>query len=311
MGVGVGRRTAAVLIDVVPVAAIWLAMSEAVTLLLTRTMVAPLPTDAHYDAFWQTVGVGSLVAVAGIYFTLSWWRGRTVGMALLGIEVLAETSGTALRAVQIGRRYLALYGWTLLLVVSAATGNSAVRGLVGLIALVWVIRVITSTKNSPTQQGLHDRFAHSRVTSPASDGATRRGRRRVPAVALAVALVFVAGYVGLTVAGGMVPNAVGGQVRFGTVAPNGCDYAEGTSEFPGGTRLYWVAYLAERVPAGTMLVIDTSENGQPKGSSSYATPNETDCLATTTATDPLPSGTFSVRILRDSAVEAEGTATLR
>jgi hypothetical protein len=139
----------------------------------------------------------------------------------------------------------------------------------------------------------------------------RRWGRRLLIVGLAVVVLAFVGYGGLIFLGGQVEKVLAGQVEFGTGAPSGCAVAGSATEFPVGTALYWGAYLRNEAPAGTTLVIEESKDGQVVGRTEYSTKDATNCLATSNATDPLPVGTYSIRILRDSNEEASGTITIR
>jgi uncharacterized RDD family membrane protein YckC len=100
--------------------------------------------------------------VNGIYFIGSWiYMRATPGQKVLGMQVGNETDGATLTMNQ------ALIRWVLLGapfgVAQALVGISGLAVLIGVAAIIWVIVLLVTTAQSPTKQGLHDRYAHSVV----------------------------------------------------------------------------------------------------------------------------------------------------
>ena len=104
-------------------------------------------------------GVVSL-AISGAYFIYMWTRMRyTVGMMLLGMQVGNETDGKTLTINQAAIRWALLYapaGLSFSIFAAPALG-----GLLVLAAFIWQIALLVTTAQSPTKQGLHDRYAHT------------------------------------------------------------------------------------------------------------------------------------------------------
>ena len=102
------------------------------------------------------------VAIA-VYFIYSWTRRRTIGMRMLGLQIGNSTDGATLTVEQSIRRWVALFGPSVVYEVVAAFGSASLTAVVGLIAFVWTVYLFIDTARSPTKQGFHDRFAGSAV----------------------------------------------------------------------------------------------------------------------------------------------------
>lgn len=110
-------------------------------------------------------GVIGIVVNAG-YFIYTWTRMRgTVGMKALGMQVGTETDGATLTTNQAVTRWLLLGG---VFSIAQLFNPLPLLGLLlALLALVWVIILLVTTAQSPTKQGLHDRYAHTMVVKAA------------------------------------------------------------------------------------------------------------------------------------------------
>jgi uncharacterized RDD family membrane protein YckC len=108
-------------------------------------------------------GVASVVIDAA-YFIGSWSGGRraTPAQRLFKLEVGNAFDGRSLSIAQAIRRWLGLGYWVSLfmLVTVASVASSLALG-------AWFIVLLTTTANSPTKQGLHDRFANTVVVRQA------------------------------------------------------------------------------------------------------------------------------------------------
>jgi len=114
------------------------------------------------------LGVGLVgVAIDGLYFVALWTSGwhATLGMRLIGIRVLRMTDGGVLPLDAAVVRWLALTGIVQLLAIVPVAG-----GLLGLVALIWVIVLLATTATDRLHQGFHDRWAGSVVVQPAPGG---------------------------------------------------------------------------------------------------------------------------------------------
>jgi uncharacterized RDD family membrane protein YckC len=102
------------------------------------------------------------LAISGAYFIYLWTSQRaTLGMRLLGLQVGNETDGATLTTNQAVTRWI-LLGAPLGLA-SALNQSPGIGILIGLVALVYFIALLVTTAQSPTKQGLHDRYAHTVV----------------------------------------------------------------------------------------------------------------------------------------------------
>jgi uncharacterized RDD family membrane protein YckC len=104
--------------------------------------------------------------INGIYFVGSWisWR-ASPGQRILGMQVGNETDGATLTTNQAITRWVLLgapFG-----IASALAGISGIGVVIALAALVWLIALLVTTAQSPTKQGLHDRYAHTVVVKAA------------------------------------------------------------------------------------------------------------------------------------------------
>jgi uncharacterized RDD family membrane protein YckC len=107
------------------------------------------------------------VAIGGLYFVAFWtsgWR-ATLGMRLIGIRLLQTVDGAPLSLEAAITRWLALLGIVQLLSILPFA-----QGVLGLIALVWVIVLLVTTATDRLHQGMHDRWAGSVVVQPAPGG---------------------------------------------------------------------------------------------------------------------------------------------
>ena len=125
-----------------------------------------LATDGSIagDVNYLTVLAGAVIgiAVSFAYFFLLWTTQRaTLGMRVLGLQVGNETDGATITSNQSAIRWAALFGPAAL---SQAFWPVPVVGpLIGLVSFVWVLALLVTTAQSPTKQGLHDRYAHTMV----------------------------------------------------------------------------------------------------------------------------------------------------
>jgi uncharacterized RDD family membrane protein YckC len=103
------------------------------------------------------------VLLSLVYFVGFWSGGRraTIGQRLFAIQVGNAFDGKPLTLEQAIRRWLG-YG-SFLGLFSILPG---IGGLASLIEFVWDIALLITTAQSPTKQGLHDRFANTALVRP-------------------------------------------------------------------------------------------------------------------------------------------------
>lgn len=126
------------------------------------------------------------------YFVVSWTGGRraTIGQRIFSIQVGNAFDGRALTLEQAIRRWIGLGSIIGLLGIVPDLVSVS-----GLIALVWFIVLLITTVNSPTKQGLHDRFANTALVRPA--GAST-GMAKACLVIVIVLLVLSVGLVAVS-----------------------------------------------------------------------------------------------------------------
>lgn len=104
---------------------------------------------------------------AAAYFIYTWVAMRgTVGMRLLGMQIGHEADGRTLTYQQAAMRFALLFGpgFVAGLVSSFALSLGLIASLV---SFIWFIALLVTTAQSPTKQGLHDRYAHTMVVKAA------------------------------------------------------------------------------------------------------------------------------------------------
>jgi uncharacterized RDD family membrane protein YckC len=135
----------------------------------TRTVLDPTqPFGFRIETNFVSTLVSAIanLAVTGAYFVYTWMNMRgTPGMKVLGMQVGNETDGRTITMNQAITRFLLLgapFG-----LAQALTGISSLSVIIGLIAFIYFIALLVTTAQSPTKQGLHDRYAHTVVVKAA------------------------------------------------------------------------------------------------------------------------------------------------
>lgn len=101
-------------------------------------------------------------AVWAAYFIYLWSAQRaTLGMRVLGMQIGHESDGRSLTTSQAGIRFAILFGPQIVIGLLASFVPSL--GLISFVGLAWLIYVLLSISQSPTKQGVHDRYAQSMV----------------------------------------------------------------------------------------------------------------------------------------------------
>ena len=120
------------------------------------------------DVNYATVLVTALVSTAinGVYFVWTWTQMRgSLGQKLLSMQVGNEGDGKTLTTNQAVTRWIFLgapFG-----IACALNPIPALGIIIALAALAWFIALLVTTAQSPTKQGLHDRYAHTMVVKAA------------------------------------------------------------------------------------------------------------------------------------------------
>jgi uncharacterized RDD family membrane protein YckC len=160
----------AYIIDIIILAVIGIVVGILVAAIAgpTVTFIDPNNPFGNYNVNTGAVILSTILStvVNGIYFVGSWitWR-ATPGQRVLGMQVGNETDGATLTTNQAITRWILLgapFG-----IASALVGLSGLQALIGLAAVIWIIVLLVTTAQSPTKQGLHDRYAHTVVVKSA------------------------------------------------------------------------------------------------------------------------------------------------
>jgi uncharacterized RDD family membrane protein YckC len=120
------------------------------------------------DVNYATVLVTALVSTAinGVYFIWTWTQMRgSLGQKLLSMQVGNEGDGKTLTTNQAVTRWIFLgapFG-----IAGALNPIPALGIIIAIAALAWFIALLVTTAQSPTKQGLHDRYAHTMVVKAA------------------------------------------------------------------------------------------------------------------------------------------------
>jgi uncharacterized RDD family membrane protein YckC len=120
------------------------------------------------DVNYVTVLVTAVVSTAinGIYFVWTWTNMRgSLGQKVLSMQVGNEGDGKTLTMNQAITRWIFLgapFG-----IAGALNPIPALGIIIALAALAWFIALLVTTAQSPTKQGLHDRYAHTMVVKAA------------------------------------------------------------------------------------------------------------------------------------------------
>jgi uncharacterized RDD family membrane protein YckC len=100
------------------------------------------------------------------YFMYTWVNMRgTLGMKALGLQIGHEADGRTLTYEQAAWRFGVLFGPQI--VVGLLGAIIPALNILGLLSFVWLIYVLITIAQSPTKQGIHDKFAHSMVVKAA------------------------------------------------------------------------------------------------------------------------------------------------
>jgi len=171
----VPNRSIAYIVDLIILFIINIIVSIVIGAILgpaTKVSINSNATDfsnlVNADVNYATVLVTALVSTAinGVYFIWTWMNQRgSLGQKLLSMQVGNEGDGKTLTMNQAVTRWIFLgapFG-----IAGALNPIPALGILIGLAALAWFIALLVTTAQSPTKQGLHDRYAHTMVVKAA------------------------------------------------------------------------------------------------------------------------------------------------
>jgi len=154
----VPNRVIAMIIDVVAIIIVYVIVGiVTVALLGTDTIIGAVANPTAL----LVQNILSYVLWAA-YFMYTWVAMRgTLGMRLLGLQIGHEQDGRNLNYTQAAYRFGVLFGPQIVIGILAALVPAL--GALGLLGFVWLIYVLYTMAQSPTKQGIHDRYANSMV----------------------------------------------------------------------------------------------------------------------------------------------------
>jgi uncharacterized RDD family membrane protein YckC len=157
-----GRRVGALIIDAFVIGIVSLVVGAIANVpgLAQTTSSNTSTTYMLTNSGWSSL----LVAiVSGLYCIGGWlvWSG-TPAQRLLGIHVYRFTGPQALAFEAAALRWVLLFGVGSVIGALAIVSPS-LQGILGLGQLAWLVVLIVTTSQSPTKQGIHDRYAGSLV----------------------------------------------------------------------------------------------------------------------------------------------------
>ena len=159
----VPNRSIAMVIDVVAMVVVYFIIGV-VTIAIFGTQLGFGITVVSTTALLAQWLIGQLIWAG--YFIYTWVAMRgTIGMRLLGIQIGHETEGRNLTYEQAAWRFGVLFGPNIVLGLLAAFVPGL--GVLGFLGLAWLIYVVVTIAQSPTKQGIHDKYGHSMVVKAA------------------------------------------------------------------------------------------------------------------------------------------------
>jgi uncharacterized RDD family membrane protein YckC len=160
----VPNRIIALIIDAIILFIIQIIVGIVLGAILGPTVNADFSNPNFGTVNWTSAIVSAIVnlAISAAYFAYFWTTSRaTPGQRVLGMQVGSETDGATLTLNQ------ALTRWALLFLPSSISfvfyGLPTIGILWSLLVLIYYIALLVTTAQSPTKQGLHDRYAHTVV----------------------------------------------------------------------------------------------------------------------------------------------------
>ncbi len=154
----VPNRAIAMIIDVIGIVIVQF------ILVAIATAIFGVPTVFGSIATPTALLVGNLLAfvVWAAYFIFLWVNMRgTVGMKALGLQIGHESDGRTITYQQAAVRFGVLFGPQI--VVGLLSAVVPALGILGLLSFVWLIYVLITMAQSPTKQGIHDKYAQTMV----------------------------------------------------------------------------------------------------------------------------------------------------
>jgi uncharacterized RDD family membrane protein YckC len=135
-----------------------------ITVAVLGTSIGTIQLQTTASVFVQQI-LG--YAIGAAYFIYTWTAMRgTIGMKALGMQIGNESDGSTITLNTAVIRYAIMFGPGFVAgIVSSISLNLGV--IASLVSLIWFIALVVTTAQSPTKQGLHDRYAHTMVVKAA------------------------------------------------------------------------------------------------------------------------------------------------
>jgi len=157
----VPNRIIAYIIDILVLFVFGIAVAIVLGIIgLSAVSVSTAQTSINW--FGSIVQTAVALAISAAYFVYSWTNQRaTIGMKALGLQIGNEVAGATITTDAAIRRWLAL--GAAFSIAQLLNPLPLLGILIGLAAFAWFIFLLYSTWNSPTKQGWHDHFAHTKI----------------------------------------------------------------------------------------------------------------------------------------------------
>jgi uncharacterized RDD family membrane protein YckC len=164
----VPNRAIAYIIDVIIFVVIALIVGIVLAIFLPQPTIDPdNPFVPQVNPLTGLVTTIVYAVIGAAYFIYQWTSMRaTIGMRVLGMQIGNAADGATITTNQAVTRYLVMFGPGLLAQLLGAFVG-ALGLLLSLAGLVWLIVLLVTTAQSPTKQGLHDRYANTVVVKSA------------------------------------------------------------------------------------------------------------------------------------------------
>lgn len=162
----VPNRIIALIIDAILLAIITTVVTAVLYGIIGQPVSFDLDLGVQFNFLPLIIGALVSLGISAAYYIYTWISLRaSPGMKLLGMQVGNFPDGQTLSQEQAIKRWAALWGIPSIaqVVVLAPT----IGGIIGLLTLLYWIYLLWTTAQSPTKQGLHDKFANSVVVKGA------------------------------------------------------------------------------------------------------------------------------------------------
>jgi uncharacterized RDD family membrane protein YckC len=160
----VPNRSIAFIIDYIIFFVVYFIIGAITIAIFGNNIAGIVQTQSFLSVFIQQV---LAYGAAAAYFCYLWVSMRgTVGMKVLGLQIGHETDGSTINYNTAILRFAVMFGPGFVAGLVSALALSLAL-VASLISFLWFIVLLVTTAQSPTKQGLHDRYAHTMVVKAA------------------------------------------------------------------------------------------------------------------------------------------------